>query len=380
VRREPVTVERWVRGEESGELTAPAPQSIKLTALGGSVATPPEGIAAEVVEVASYDELHALGERARGKAVLFNRPMQRTADFKGYGDAVPMRGGGPSEAARAGAVLSLIRSVGTAPGRLPHTGALHYAKDAPRIPAAAISSEDADLIHRLLAGGKTVRVRIKLGAHVDGKVESANVVGEVPGREPGEVVVIGAHLDSWDLGTGAIDDGAGVAIAIEAARLVAALGRPRRTLRVVLFMNEENGLDGARAYADKNRAQLPRHFAALEADAGAGRPTGALVVGEAGRDRVKALAAALAPLRADTVTTPPIGGADLIPLQAAGVPIVGVSQDVSGYFDWHHTAADTADKIDPRDFAEAVAAFAVLARELCELPAKLPAPPAPPHF
>jgi Zn-dependent M28 family amino/carboxypeptidase len=225
-----------------------------------------------------------------------------------------------------------------------------------------------------------VTVRVHLSPHVDGPAESANVVGEIPGREPGEVVVLGAHLDSWDLGTGALDDAAGVAIALDAARLIAALGRPRRTLRVVLFMNEEHGLDGARAYAERYKAELARHFAAVEADAGAGRPTGLTVAGQAGVPRLQPLASLLAVLRATNVSATDEAGADLTPLQAAGVPVAAVTQDMSSYFDWHHTAADTADKIDPIELAEAVAAHAVLVHGLLELPTKLPAPPPPPKW
>jgi carboxypeptidase Q len=382
VRREMVKVPRWIRGEEQLEVMAPTPHPLHAVALGGSVGTPPEGLTAEVVEVESIDELKALGEKVRGKVVLFNKAMMRTRGFEGYGSAVAVRGRGPVEAARLGAVAALVRSVGTGAFRLPHTGALRYDNSVPKIPAAALAAEDADLLHRLLAGGKPgsvpVKIRLRLGARMDGEVESANVVGELPGQgQPEELVLIGAHLDSWDLATGALDDGAGCAIVLETARLLTQLGLvPRRTLRVVLFMNEEFGLNGARAYAEAHKNELSRHVAAMESDSGAGKPYGLVVAGgDAAAAVVRTLMEPLKALGVTELRQAEETGADLIPLKGRGIPLLGVMQDVSSYFDWHHTAADTLDKADPFELSLAAAAFAVTAHAVADLPTRLPGPP-----
>ena len=383
VHKEPVKVPRWLRGEESAELIAPSRLPLRATALGSSVGTPKDGLQATVVEVGSIDELKALGSGAKGKIVLFNKVMQRTRTGEGYGAVVPLRGHGAVEAAKLGAVAALIRSVGTGQYRLPHTGATKYEDKVQKIPFAAISAEDADLLHRLIASGESPTVKLRLGCHTDGEVMSSNVIGEVPGREkPDEVVVIGAHLDSWDLGQGAIDDGAGCAIALETGRLLMALGlQPRRTVRVVLYMNEENGLSGARAYAEQHKAELERHVAAIEADSGAGRPIGVSVVGGAPAVAlVKRWAQPLMSWLPGEVKASEWGGADLIPLQSAGVPVLEVNQDMSSYFDWHHTAADTVDKIDPIDLALAAAAFATVTFGAAEDGERLPASTPPPRW
>ncbi len=379
VRREPVKVPRWIRGDIFVEIAGPRAERLHAVALGPSVGTPPAGITAEVVEVASFDELHALGDKARGRIVLFNRAMERGNSFAGYGAVVPLRSGGAVEAAKLGAVATLVRSVGTGAYRLPHTGGMRYQAGVSKIPAAALAAEDADLIHRLLADGP-VRVKMVLGCRDAGEVESANVVGEVPGRDRAdEVVLLGAHLDSWDLGPGALDDAAGVGVVIEAARLLRELPQgPRRTVRVVLFMNEERGLSGAKAYAEQHAAELPRHVAAMEVDSGAGRPLGFVVAGGApSLGLVKSLAAPLAAVGADAVTATPEAGADLLPIQAHGVPVVGLSQDITTYFDWHHTAADTVDKIEPLALALDAAAVAVVARGLADTDERLPPSPPP---
>ncbi|HEX9103768.1 MAG TPA: M28 family peptidase, partial [Polyangia bacterium] len=252
VHTEPVRVPRWIRGAAEAEVIAPARQAMQVVALGPSVPTGPDGITAEVVEVASFEQLKALGDGARGKIVLFNpRPMQRGRSFEEYGRVQAFRGGGAVAAARQGAVAALVRSAGTGAYRLPHTGGMRYDDATPKIPAAAVSAEDAELIKRLINSKRgPVRVHLLLTPRFESDVDSANVVGEVPGRErAGELVLLGAHLDSWDLGTGAVDDAAGCAIVMDAARIIAAAPRaPRRTVRVVLFMNEEMGLSGARAY------------------------------------------------------------------------------------------------------------------------------------
>jgi carboxypeptidase Q len=380
VRKEAVKVPRWIRGAESVDVVAPVTRALHAAALGGSVPTPPGGISAEILEVGSFEELKAAGGRAQGKIVLFNKAMARTRGFEGYGSTVGMRGHGAVEAARWGAAAALIRSVGTGAYRLPHTGATHYDDKLPPIPFAAIAAEDADLLHRLGAAGP-VKVRLKLDVGQKGEADSANVVGELPGKGD-DIVLLGAHLDSWDLGEGALDDGAGVAIVLESARILNLLGlTPRRTIRVVLFMNEENGLSGARAYADAHKGELSKHVAAMEADAGAGRPFGYSVAGDAGAVAlVKKLNGPLTALHLDEVTATDEAGADLIPLQRAGVPVLGLSQDMSSYFDWHHTAADTLDKIDSGDLSLNVAAFAWMAHALANSEERLPTPPPPPKW
>lgn len=378
--REKAMVGHWVRGAERAEVIASptaAALPLAITALGGSIATAEGGITAEVIEVRSFDELRALGDKARGKIVLFQHTMSSAA---GYGQFAVLRHRGAVEAARAGAVAALVRSLATASLRSPHTGAMEYAEGTPRIPAAAVATEDAELLHRLIARGPT-RVHLVLGCGRQPDVESANVVAEVRGREhPEEVVLLGAHLDSWDLAQGAVDDGAGVAIAMETARLIARLPRPpRRTVRVVLFMNEENGLDGAKAYAKAHAAELPQHAAALEADSGAGRPLEVAV--RAGEGAAALLGPQLLPL--SVLGIGPLGeggegGADIGPLARAGVPIASVRQDMTHYFDLHHSAADTLDKVVPHELAQSTAAFAWVAWSLAEMPAALPrTPPSP---
>ena len=381
---EPVTVPAWRRGEERGELLAGGPvtrpQALAVTALGNSPGTPAGGLAAEVVEARSIEELQALGEAVRGRWVLFNHAMGAGA---GYGDTSVLRVRGPAAAARLGAAGALVRSLATASLRDPHTGMTSWQGAPAPIPAAAISVEDAELLHRLLARGR-VRVRLSLGCGFASPptVASANVVAELRGRErPEQVVVIGAHLDSWDLGTGAIDDGAGVVMVMEAMRQLARLPEaPRRTVRAVLFMNEENGLDGGLGYAHRHAAELPGHVAALEADSGAGRPLGfAVTAGEGGLALATRLAAPLAALGAARVSAGG-GGSDLEPMRAAGVPVLGLSQETSRYFDWHHSAADTFDKVVPAELAASTAAVAVMAWQLAEAPgtlARVPPPPVP---
>jgi hypothetical protein len=287
---------------------------------------------------------------------------------------------GPAAAARLGAAGALVRSLSTARSRLPHTGTTSFPAGPAPIPAGALAVEDAELVHRLLAAGP-VKMRLVLEGRVGDPplVPSANVVAEIRGAErPEEVVVIGAHLDAWDLGTGAVDDGAGVAMALDAMRIAASMPRPpRRTLRVVLFMNEENGTEGAVAYHENGKAAGTRHVAALEADSGGGRPTGVQVTaGPGGIDLVRRLAAPLAPLGVAEVGGDG-GGVDISPLAWAGVPQLNVAQDTTRYFDWHHSAADTLDKVDPADLARATAAFAWMAWVLADGPDVLPPPPAP---
>ena len=377
VRTEKVLVPHWVRGVERGELVARpgvAGLTLALTALGGSGATPAEGLTAEVIEVRSLAEVRALGDRARGKIVLLQHAMSVASHYGEFGE---LRTRGPAEVQKAGGVAALVRSLSTASLRAPHTGATMVEAGAPPFPAAALAAEDADLIHRLLQKG-SVQVRLWLSPRTLPDVESANVVAEVRGRErPEEVVVIGGHLDSWDLGQGAVDDGAGVVIVMEALRLIAR-EHPRRTVRGVLFMNEENGLRGGKTYAIDHAGELSQHVAALEADAGAGRPLSIQVHGGPGAvDLLRPWMTPLESFGCDTTTeNADAGGADINPMSkvADPVPMVSVRQDSSRYFDIHHSAADTLDKVKPLELAEAAAAFAWTTWALAEMPRTLPRP------
>ena len=365
VRNEPVMVPHWVRGIEKASLVSHHNQNITLTALGGSVATPADGITADVVEVSSYDELKTAN--VRGKIVFYNNPMDmdlvRTQrSFEAYRIAVEFRGSGASRAAERGAVAAVIRSVGSASLRTPHTGAMRYDPKIAKIPAAAMTAEDATLIHRLLAKGERVRMHLVLTPRTLPDSPSANVIAEIRGSEkPDEIVLIGAHLDSWDLGTGAIDDGSGVAMVMETMRLLKEMdAKPRRTIRAVLFMNEENGSRGGRAYFDKHKNE--HHVAALETDAGAAAPTGfsTTLKGDALTEFEK-LTPPLAALNANRFETSAETGADISPLTEAGVVSFGLVPDPLHYFDYHHSPADTLDKIDPKELAQDSAAVAAIA-------------------
>jgi carboxypeptidase Q len=381
VRAEPVEVPHWERGTIEGSIIAPSLQPVVLTALGGSVATPEAGIEAEVVEAASLEALDALGERARGKIVFLSPRMARRRDGAGYGRTVGMRGAGPSRAAKLGAVALLIRSVGTSDDRLPHTGATRYDEGVPRIPAAALSNPDADLLQAVLASGRPVTFRLVLRSRELPPEPSANVIGEVVGRElPEEIVLLACHLDSWDLGTGAQDDAAGCAIVVEAARRIAQLPRPpRRTVRVVLYANEEFGLSGANAYAAAHAAELPRHVLAGESDFGSGRvyELSSRVAAES-LPAMDEIAALLEPLGVGRGNNAAFGGADLIPIRPARVPIVGLAQDGTFYFDVHHSPNDTLAHVAARDLDQNVAAWAVVAYAAAEMEPRFGQPPADP--
>lgn len=371
VRAEKVTVPHWDIGTADGWITAPWPQPVVLIALGGSVGTPEAGIEAPVVEVPSVEDLEKTdAEKIRGRIVFINKRMERQKDGSGYGAAVGGRGRGASAGAKLGAVAVLIRSVGTDNNRTPHTGAMRYEDGVPHIPAAALSNPDADLLAAQIASGKPVTFRLHLGSRHLPEAESANVIGEIPGREkPEEVVLLGCHLDSWHLGTGAVDDGAGCAIVMEAARRIGALPqRPRRTIRVVLFANEEFGLSGARAYAQEHAAELPRHVLAGESDFGSGKVWRISTrVAPETLPAVEQIANVLAPLGIDRGNNEAGGGADISPMAPARVPVLSLNQDGTNYFDWHHTANDTLDKIDPKDLDQNVAAWAVAVYAAAEM-------------
>jgi Zn-dependent M28 family amino/carboxypeptidase len=386
VQLEKVMVPHWVRGEETGALTeypgmSPnTTQKIVLTALGGSVATPSEGLTAEVVVVNNFDELTALGrERVAGKIVLFNAKFdQQLADngFAGpaYGQSVIYRGIGASAAARLGAVAALNRSAGGADYRLPHTGALRYADDAPKIPAAAVTSEDAETIAHLAREGK-VRMHLVLTPQTLPDVVSYNVIADLKGSEhPEQIVIVSGHLDSWDLGRGAIDDGAGVVIAMQTAQLLKQLRlRPKRTIRIIAWMNEENGARGGRAYADDHKADIANHFAAIESDLGAGHPMGFYAQGKPELlTLLQPLVTILQSQGAGVTRMVEETGTDVAPLGEAGVPTFAPIQDARTYFNYHHTAADTLDKVNPRELQENCALVAALAYTLASMPQTLP--------
>jgi carboxypeptidase Q len=368
VRGEPVMVPHWVRGSESLRLLVPRPRALSMLGLGGSIATPPEGITADVIVVGSFEELRERGEDARGKIVLFDAP------FTSYGQTVAYRVNGAIEAARVGAVASLIRSVTPYSQQTPHTGGMRYDSSVTRIPHAAMTVEDAMMLHRMQDRGERIRVTLTMSARTLPDVQSRNIVAELRGSElPNEVVVLGGHIDSWDVGTGAMDDAGGSVAAWEAVRLMKQLGlRPRRTVRVVLWTNEENGLRGATGYRDAHRTELDDHVLAIESDAGVFRPTG---FGFGGSDSaftiVREIARLLAPIGADTITRPG-GGADIGPIMALGVPGMGLQVDGTRYFWYHHTDADTIDKLDPAEVARCVAALAVMAFIVADLPEPLP--------
>jgi carboxypeptidase Q len=373
VHGEPLLEPHWERGVEEGEVVSPHRQKLVLTALGGSPGTGPGGLEAAVLLTEDVSSLHLLLEKepgaVRGKIVFFNKKMERTRDGSGYGRAVGIRGRGPLEAAKGGALGVLIRTVGTSSARLPHTGAIDTR--GPVVPAAALSGPDADFLERLLTGGASVKVHLTLTCRTLPEAPARNIVGDVRGDgRPEEIVLLGAHLDSWDLGQGAIDDGAGVGIVVEAAHLIAhATHAPRRTVRVVLFANEENGTRGAKAYAEAHKQEADRHIAALEMDFGTDRVYGfSSLTGPEGEEAVSAIFELLRPLGVTENGTEDDGGTDISQLRPLGVPLFSLRQDGTRYFDIHHSADDTFDKIDPVSLQQAVAAVVTFASVAADLP------------
>jgi len=368
VRGEAVKVPHWVRGEESLTLVSPRKASLPMLGLGLSIATPKQGITAPVMVVSSFADLTARAADAKGKIVLFDVP------FTEYGQTVRYRGAGAVAAARVGAVAALVRSVTPMSLRTPHTGAMRYDSTVKKIPTAAVTVEDAMMLRRMIARGQRVVVTLKMSARMLPDAPSRNAIAELRGSElPDEVVIVSGHLDSWDVGQGAMDDGGGVVAAWEAVRLMKQLGlRPRRTVRVVAWTNEENGTAGGNGYRDAHRAELAKHVVAIESDEGVFKPRG---VGFTGSDSataiVKRVGALLTRINANGVV-PGGGGADVGPMMALGVP--GMSPDVDGskYFWYHHTDADTMDKLDPHEMALCVATIAVMAYVIADLPEALP--------
>jgi carboxypeptidase Q len=369
VRTEKVMVPHWVRGEESLEMLAPVPRKLQMLGLGNSVGTPAEGITAEAVVVRSFAELDRLGEQVRGKIVVYNAP------FVNYGATVEYRLRGASRAARYGAVAALVRSITPVSLQTPHTGAMNYDPEQPKIPVAAVTIEVAQFLQRMNDRGDHPRLKLKMEAKFLPDAESANVIAEIKGSEkPDEVIVIGGHFDSWDVGQGAHDDGGGCIVAWETVRLLKELGlRPRRTIRVVLWTNEENGLRGGTAYHDAHKAEIAKHILAIESDSGVYRPEGFGLVDTAPlqvRSNLLEIAKLLSGIGADQIAADG-GGADISPMMHDGVP--GASLDVDGthYFDIHHTHADTLDKVNPRELALCVATMAVMAYTVADMPESL---------
>ncbi|WP_251357918.1 M20/M25/M40 family metallo-hydrolase [Kangiella sp. TOML190] len=363
--KEPVTFPTWKRGVETAEVISPYPQPLVITALGFSIGTAAEGLTAEIKAYETLEDLkNAPDNDAKGKIVFIKYKMKKARDGSGYGPAVSARGSGAVEAAKKGAVGILIRSIGTDSHRMAHTGMMRYADDVVRIPAAALSAPDADLLENMLKRGKPVEVKMTLGARDGQEYTSYNVIGEITGSEkPEEYVLIGGHLDSWDLGTGALDDGAGVAITTAAAELIARLPqRPKRSIRVIMWANEEQGLVGAKAYAEAHKNDLNNIITGAESDFGAGKiwridsrvKADALPV-------AKKIAEIMEPLGISYGNNRAGGGPDLIPLRQLGVSVFSLRQDGTDYFDYHHTPDDTLDKIDKAALDQNTAAYVVLA-------------------
>jgi carboxypeptidase Q len=368
VHGESVTVPHWVRGAESAELLQPRPRRMPMLGLGGSIATPPEGLTAEVLVVESFADLRERASQAAGKIVVFNVP------FTDYHETVHIRVHGAAEAARVGAVASLIRSVTPYSIQSPHTGGMKYDDAVARIPHAAITVEDAEMMQRMQERGEKIVVRLKMSAQTLPDVPSRNVVAEITGSEkPEGIVVVSGHIDSWDVGEGAMDDGGGAMAAWEAARLMHKLGlRPRRTVRVVLWTNEENGLAGAHGYEQQHKSELTRHVLAIESDIGAFKPRGFSFNGsDRALPKIRQLARSLGPLGANYITTGE-EEADVGELRPDGVPNMALLTDGPRYFWFHHTDADTMDKLNPPELAECAAAMAIMAWEVADAPQGLP--------
>lgn len=369
VHAEPVMVPHWVRGRETAELLLPTAHRLNILGLGGSVGTPEGGLTADVVVVGSFDELDRLGAAAKGKIVVYDVP------FKGYGHTVVYRHDGAARAAKAGAVAALVRSVGPVSLDTPHTGAMDYDPAFPRIPTAAVTIEAATQMRRMQDRGERIRMKLEMGAKTLPDAPSANVVAELRGTEkPEEVVLLSGHLDSWDVGQGAQDDGAGSVIAMEAARLLQTLGlKPRRTIRVVLWTNEENGLRGGKAYCEAHRADLKNIVAAVETDSGSERIKAFSL--DLRKATPEGRTAALATLKRLAPALEGFGsielrlggsGADVSPMVAEGVAGIGVGHAATHYFDIHHTHADTFDKVEKDDLAHNAAALATFAYALAQ--------------
>ena len=368
VRVIPAKVPHWVRGAESARMLTPLERPLRMLGLGMSIGTPPGGITADVVAVSTFDELAKLGRtKIQGKIVLYNE------EYRGYGPTRVYRATGAARAAEFGAVAALVRSATPLAMQIPHTGEMNYDERQPRIPAAAVSPEDAMMMARLVGDGVPVKVHLEMGAQLLADADSGNVIGEIPGREhPEEVVVMGGHIDSWDVGQGAQDDGAAIVACLQAVALMKKLGlQPRRTIRVAFWVNEENGGRGGVAYREFVGDKIGNHVAAIEMDGGAEAPRGfGAGVDAASMAMLQQIGKLLERVGAGEITGGG-GGADIAPLLRDGVPGLGERTVGTRYFDWHHTEADTLDKVDPEDFRKNVAALAVMGYVLADMPERV---------
>jgi len=363
VHGEKVKVPRWVRGKESATLTSPRHRALPMMGLGGSVGTPKEGITAEVLVVKSFEDLKTKTEQAKGKIVLFNLP------FTEYRETVIVRRLGAIEASKAGAVASLIRSVGPFSMQSPHTGNMAYKDEVKKIPHGALSLEDAEMLARMQARGEKLKIQLKMEAHMLPDGYSRNVIADIPGAEhPEQIVIVSGHIDSWDVGQGAMDDGGGCVASWEAARLMLKLGlKPKRTIRVVLWTNEENGIRGAKEYARRHANDLKNHVLAIESDSGVFNPSGYGFLGSGkGMETIQAVGKLLNPIKAGEIKKG-CRGADVLKLITGGVPAMHLEVDREKYFWFHHTDADTTDKLDPAEFNLCVASMAVMAFTVADL-------------
>ncbi len=364
VTTEPVTFERWTRGEEVAEVLAPYPHQLAITALGRTLPTPPDGLIGEVVHFATLEDLEAADKSlVEGKITFISNRMERHKNGSGYGKAVGARGTAAQVTAAKGGIAAIIRSIGTDDNRTPHTGAAKYDAAIASVPAGAISNPDADLLVNMLKREQAVKLKATLTSHWDGEYTSQNVIGDMLGSEQAEqYIVIGCHLDSWDLGTGAIDDASGCGITMAAAKLIKDhLGPLKKTIRVILWANEEYGLSGANAYHEAHKDELNRHVLGGESDFGAGRIYGfGTRVAEEALPVITKITELLKPLGITYSSNKSGSAPDLIPLRKAGMAVFSLHQDGTKYFDYHHTANDTLDKIDPKELAQNVAAWVVV--------------------
>jgi len=368
VHGEEVMVPKWIRGKESAVMTAPWKKDLAVLGLGGSVGTGSKGLSGEVFVVNSFDDLNARAGEAKGKIILYNVP------FTTYGETVQYRYRGASEAAKVGGIASLIRSVGPYSMNTPHTGTSAYEDGVKKIPHAAITLEDAAMMGRMSKRGITIKVSLYMEGRFVDDVPSQNVMGEIIGSEyPDEVIVLGGHIDSWDVGQGAHDDGGGCVASWQAVKLIKDLGlKPKRTIRAVMWTNEENGLRGGEAYRDEHLNELDNHILAMESDAGVFKPSG---FGFSGPDESLKILQDIGTLlyRIDSgKITKGGGGADIGPIMREGVPGMGLKVDGSRYFWYHHTNADTFDKVDKDEFNRCVATMAVMAYVVADMDMKLP--------
>ena len=368
VRGEKVAVPTWIRGEESATLLSPFKKELSMLGLGGSIATPRGGLKAEVIVVNDWDELESRSNEVPGKIVLFNAP------FTSYGETVAYRYSGASAAAKHGAVASLIRSIGPWSMNTPHTGVMAYNDDAQKIPNAALTMEDAMMLSRIHDRGNKIIVKLDMNARMVADRWSHNVLGEIKGSiYPEEVVVVGGHIDSWDVGQGAHDDGGACIASWEVLRLIKELGlKPKRTIRCVMWTNEENGGKGNKGYRDMHLDEMDKHVLAIESDGGVFSPKGFGFSGnDSAREIVEEIHELMKPIGANTISD---GGraADVAPLNDEGVPVMSLKVDGSKYFWYHHTDADTFDKIDFNEFNRCIAAMAIMAYVVADLDEPLP--------